>query len=206
MRLFAERSEGQIVMCLKSGGGLQGGKWIISRHEGENHALTVNLYLYHLWRDKGFMSRLRYSEMFIGTYIPTYQGNTLRKSLHNHRCYFGIYFWGQILSRDQLLYRCMICAPMTSVTGGLRRRGGVMHQTRLIGLKGNQQVLLHNHARSPSTASKWFPEPFGRASSRDQELLHKGKHAVWQLTSGSSRVSGICHQSYQCFSMLNVSV
>ena len=33
-----------------------------------------------------------HSEMFISTYIPTYQGNSLRKSLHNHRCYFGYTF------------------------------------------------------------------------------------------------------------------
>ena len=33
----------------------------------------------------------------------------------------------------------------------------------------------------------------------------KGKHAFWQLTNGSSRAYGICHQSYQWFSMLNVS-
>ena len=34
------------------------------------------------------MWRSRYSEIFIGTYIPTYKGNSLRKSLHNHHCYF----------------------------------------------------------------------------------------------------------------------
>ena len=28
------------------------------------------------------------------------------------------------------------------------RRGGLIYQTRLIRLKGNQQVLLHHHARS----------------------------------------------------------
>ena len=38
------------------------------------------------------MWRLRYSEIFISTYIPTYKGNSLRKSLHNHRCYFGFTF------------------------------------------------------------------------------------------------------------------
>ena len=30
--------------------------------------------------------------MFISTYIPTYKGNSLRKSLHNHRYYFGFTF------------------------------------------------------------------------------------------------------------------
>ena len=44
-------------------------------------------------------------------------------------------------------------------------------------------------------AIKWVPEPFGCASLRDPELLHKVKHAFWQLTSGSSRFAGICHQS-----------
>ena len=39
----------------------------------------------------------------------------------------------------------------------------------------------------------------------DRELLHEGKHTFWQLTSGISRVSGICHPSYQCFNMLNAS-
>ena len=34
-------------------------------------------------------------------------------------------------------------------------------------------------------ASKWVPEPFGQASLRDWELLHVGKHALWQLSSGS---------------------
>ena len=38
------------------------------------------------------MSRSQYSEMFISTYIPTYKGNSLRKSLHNHCCYFGFTF------------------------------------------------------------------------------------------------------------------
>ena len=38
------------------------------------------------------MWRSRYSEIFISTYIPTYKGNSLRKSLHNHRCYFGFTF------------------------------------------------------------------------------------------------------------------
>ena len=33
-----------------------------------------------------------YSEIFISTYIPAYKGNSLRKSLHNHRCYFGFTF------------------------------------------------------------------------------------------------------------------
>ena len=38
------------------------------------------------------MWRSRYSEIFISTYIPTYKGNSLRKPLHNHRCYFGFTF------------------------------------------------------------------------------------------------------------------
>ena len=38
------------------------------------------------------MWRSRYSEIFISTYIPTFKGNSLRKSLHNHRCYFGFTF------------------------------------------------------------------------------------------------------------------
>ena len=32
---------------------------------------------------------------------------------------------------------------------------------------------------------------------RDRVLLNEGKHAFWQLTSRSTCVSGICHQSYQ---------
>ena len=35
LRFVAERSEGQIELCLKSGGGLQGEKWVISRHDGD---------------------------------------------------------------------------------------------------------------------------------------------------------------------------
>ena len=38
------------------------------------------------------MWRSRHSEIFRSTYIPTYKGNSLRKSLHNHRCYFGFTF------------------------------------------------------------------------------------------------------------------
>ena len=38
------------------------------------------------------MWRSRYSEISISTYIPTYKGNSLRKSLHNHRCYCGFTF------------------------------------------------------------------------------------------------------------------
>ena len=47
---FAEHSKGQILMCLKSGGGLQGEKWIMSRHHGEKSCTSSN-YLHHLWRD-----------------------------------------------------------------------------------------------------------------------------------------------------------
>ena len=45
---FAERSEGQIELCLKSGGGLQGEKLIIPRHDGEK-SCTDSKYLYNLW-------------------------------------------------------------------------------------------------------------------------------------------------------------
>ena len=38
------------------------------------------------------MWRSGYSEIFISTYIPTYKENSLRKSHHNHRCYFGFKF------------------------------------------------------------------------------------------------------------------
>ena len=38
------------------------------------------------------MWRSRYSEIFISTYIRAYKGNSLRKSLHNHRCFFGFTF------------------------------------------------------------------------------------------------------------------
>ena len=38
------------------------------------------------------MWRSRYSEIFISTYIPAYKGYSLRKSLHNRRCYFGFTF------------------------------------------------------------------------------------------------------------------
>ena len=41
--------------------------------------LTVNIFITN-------------SEMSISTYIPTYKGNSLRKSLHNHCCYFGFTF------------------------------------------------------------------------------------------------------------------
>ena len=78
-------------MCLESEDGLQGEKWIISRHGGEN-SCTDNKYHYHLWKDWLFIGRLRYSEMFISTYIPTYKGNSLWNSLHNHRYHFGFPF------------------------------------------------------------------------------------------------------------------
>ena len=52
---------------------------------------------------------------------------------------------------------------------------------------------INHRTRSLHATSKWVSEPFGRASSRDRELLHKGKHAFWQLTSGSSHVSDIWH-------------
>ena len=89
--VFAERSEGQIELCLKSGGGLQREKWIISRHDSEK-SCTDSKSLHHRWRDQLFMWRSRYSEIFISTYIPTYKGNSLWKSLYNHRCYFGFTF------------------------------------------------------------------------------------------------------------------
>ena len=79
------------------------------------------------------------------------------------------------------------------------------HESDAIELKGNQLVLLHHCANLSHTASKWVPEPFGRASSHHPKLLHDGKHPFWQLTSGSSRVSGIYNQVYQCFSILDMS-
>ena len=73
-------------------------------------------------------------------------------------------------------------------------------------VEGNSTgVYTIARGRLAPPAIKRVPEPFGLASSRDREQLHEGKHAFWQLTSGSSRVSGICHQSYQSFSMLNAS-
>ena len=42
----------------------------------------------------------------------------------------------------------------------------------------------------------------GDLSAKSAGFGSPGKHAFWQLTSGSSRVSGICHQSCQCFTML----
>ena len=38
------------------------------------------------------MWRSRYSGMFMSTYFPTYKGNSLRKSRHNHRYYFWFPF------------------------------------------------------------------------------------------------------------------
>ena len=62
-----------------------------------------------------------------------------------------------------------------------------------------------HRTRSPHATSKLVAEPFGRASSCDRELHRNGKHEFWQLNSGRSCISGICHQSYQCFGMLNAS-
>ena len=45
----------------------------------------------------------------------------------------------------------------------------------------------------------------GDESIEAEEKTPQSCYNFWQLTRGSSRVSGICHQSYQCFSMLNVS-
>ena len=44
----------------------------------KNPALTVNIFITY--------------EEIISTYIPTYKGNSLQKSLHNYRCYFGFTF------------------------------------------------------------------------------------------------------------------
>ena len=46
---FAECSDDQILMCLKSGGGLQGEKWVLSRHDGVK-SCTDYKYFHHLWR------------------------------------------------------------------------------------------------------------------------------------------------------------
>ena len=88
---FCRAQRGSDRTVLESGGGLQREKWIISRHDGEK-SCTDSKSLHHLWRDQLFMWRSRYSEIFISTYIPTYKGNSLWKSLHNHRCYFGFTF------------------------------------------------------------------------------------------------------------------
>ena len=72
-------------------GGLQGDKWVISRHGGDK-ACTDSTYVHQLWRDQLFMWRSRYTKIFIGTYIPIYKGFSLRKSVHKHRCYFGFPF------------------------------------------------------------------------------------------------------------------
>ena len=51
----------------------------------KNHALTVNIFMTY--------EGISYSCVDHGiqkcTYIPTYNGNSLRKSRHNHRCNFG---------------------------------------------------------------------------------------------------------------------
>ena len=88
-----------------------------------------------------------------------------------------------------------------------RRRGSAMHQTRFwVGWREiNRRFYTILRGRLVPPASKWVPEPFGRTSLRDQELLHEGKDAFWQFTNGCCHGSGICHQSYQCFSMFNTS-
>ena len=83
---FCQAQRGSDRTVLEIRGGLQGEKWIISRHDGEN-SCTDSKCLHYLWRDWLFMWRSRYSEIFISTFIPTYKGNSLRKSLHNHLCY-----------------------------------------------------------------------------------------------------------------------
>ena len=52
------------------------------------------------------------------------------------------------------------------------------------------------------SASREVAEPFGHVSLPIWKLHHEGQHVFWQLASGSSRVSGICHQSFQCFRCL----
>ena len=66
-----------------------------------------------------------------------------------------------------------------------------MCHTRLIGLKGNEQVLLDHRVRSPA---KWVAP--ARMISYDRELVWQW-NAFWQLTRGCFHVSRICHQSYQ---------
>ena len=85
------------------------------------------------------------------------------------------------------------------------RQGGVRRHMRLIRLKANQQVLLYHCERLPHATSKWVREPLRHMSLHDQELFYQGKSAFQQLTCGSSRVSGSCHQSDQCLSMLRAS-
>ena len=48
-------------------------------------------------------------------------------------------------------------------------------ESGLIGLKVNLQVLLHCCTRLPRATSKWVPDPLGRASLPDRELVHQGK-------------------------------
>ena len=54
----------------------------------KNHALTVNIFI--TYEEISYSCEDSSTQKY--SYIPTYKGNSLRKSLHNHRCYFGFTF------------------------------------------------------------------------------------------------------------------
>ena len=106
--------------------------------------------------------------------------------------------------------------PSTSLSGGynnyeIRIKGLLHHAQGEVRWREASFVIDWVEGKStgaftpPGATTNASQSHFGHANSHKQELVHWGKHAFWMLTSGSSCVSGISHQSYQSFSMLGAS-
>ena len=67
----------------------------------------------------------RYSEMFIGTYILTYKGNSLPKSLHNHRCYFGFPF--EVRFCHMISYICIAISESRNTNSQVHQPKALRH-------------------------------------------------------------------------------
>ena len=106
---------------------------------------TYSKYLHHLWRDELFMWRSRYSEIFISTYIPTYKGNSLRKSLHHHRCYFGFTF--EVRSCHVISLICIAISEIGNANSQVSKPNALMRwfsQLLCVSLGGFDANCTHN--------------------------------------------------------------
>ena len=98
------------------------------------------------------MWRSRYSEISMSTYIPAYKGNSLRKSLHNHRCYFGFTFEVRFCHVISLI--CIAISEIGNVNSQVSKPNALMcwfSQLICVSLGGFDTNCTHNI----STLQNW---------------------------------------------------
>ena len=110
----------------------------------KNHALTVNIFITYK-EIQLFMWRSRYSEIFINTYILTYKGDSLRKSLTNHRCYFGFTFEVRFCHVINLI--CIAISEIGNTNSQVSKPNALMRwlsQLICVSLGGFDANCMHN--------------------------------------------------------------